>query len=96
MVFNRKITLFNNTIPYGNTKPTKKDSKTVSCNVGLISMSTSIDNLAVGVKLVNQVEMLKKSYNQEAYATINGIDYKIEGSVYAGSQLLIKLLLSRG
>ena len=96
MTFDKKITLFNRTMPNGTAQPQKKDERTVWASLDTIGSTVSFNALAAGIKLTNQAEIWAKEYNQEQYATVDGKDYRIENAVKTGNQLTIKLLLSRG
>ena len=97
MTLSKKITLYNLQQGYGsNPQPIKVDSKTVWCKVTNIGAINAANYLSVGVTLTKQIEMWESEYNGEAYATIDGKDYKIEMPVQAKNSLRIKLLLSRG
>lgn len=97
MAFNRKITLFNYSQAYGTQPKSKIDVRTgVWCKFDLVGSTVALNPQSISIKLTNQVEMWAKSYKQEGYATIDGIDYKVQNAVKTGNDLTIKLLLSRG
>ena len=97
ITFNCKITLYNLQQSYGsNPQPTKADSKTVWCSIDKVGSKTTLNALAIGVKLTNQVIVWDKEYNGQSYAEFDGIEYKIETATKTGSDLTTRLLLSRG
>ena len=96
MVFNKKIKLFNKTIPNGIAKPQKTGEKTLWANVDTVSMTTSFKALSAGVELSCQCDIWAKSYDNEQYAEIDGKDYKVKSAVKTGNKLVTRLLLSRG
>jgi len=96
MAFNKKIKLFNKTMPNGTAKPQKIEEKTVWASVDTVGMATTYTALSAGVKLTCQCDIRAKSYANEQYATVDGKDYKIENAVKTGNKLVTRLLMSRG
>ena len=95
--FKNKIELFNIEKGLGSRPDTNKiNKKLVWCCVEEVGSSTSFRGMAAGVALSAQVTMWAKEYQKQQYATVGGVDYKIEITAGMGDELYIKLLLSQG
>lgn len=94
--FTTPIYLYNETAGVGISPPKKADEVHAMCNIDNVGSIISINALASSLKLTKQVEMWAYEYTDQLYCEINNIKYCIQSATKTGTDMTVRLLLSRG